>query len=333
MVGGVATISQSLIHIENHLPNIGDEKFENMILSDLSSSQKKISSIFFYDAKGSHLFEQITTLPEYYLTRTEISLLHIIAEKLKDTIHHIDLVEFGSGDCKKISILLEPLSKQALHSIRYIPFDVSHDAVKKSSEILTKKFPELRIHGIVADFITQLDVIPKESKKIICFLGSTIGNFSPIQTITFLSNLKRIMNPDDLLLIGFDRVKQKEIIEKAYNDTQLLTEKFNKNILEVVNNIVNTDFDPINFDHVAFYNEELSRIEMHLKAQKTHEVSSPSLPSKVLIKKDEMIHTENSYKFTKDQITMLARKSGLTIKEIISDENEWFSLVLFSRQV
>lgn len=325
-------IPQSLIHIENHLPNTGDEKLENMILSGLSSSQKKISSIFFYDGKGSHLFEQITTLPEYYLTRTEISLLHTIAEKLKDDIHHIDLVEFGSGDCKKISILLDALSEKSRRSIRYIPFDVSLDAVKKSSEILTDRYPELRIHGIVADFITQLDVIPKDTKKIICFLGSTIGNFSPKQTIRFLSDLRQIMNHDDHLLIGFDRVKQKEVIEQAYNDSQLLTEQFNKNILEVVNKLIDTDFDPFMFDHVAFYNEELSRIEMHLKAQKTHKISSPTFSSPLLIKKDEMIHTENSYKFTKDHIYMLAQKSGLTIDEIVSDENEWFSLVLFSKK-
>jgi L-histidine Nalpha-methyltransferase len=327
----VITIPQSLIKIDNFLPQNDDEQLEQMILSDLTSPQKKISSMFFYDAKGSHLFEQITGLPEYYLTRTEITLLHEIVEDLRDHCHHIDLIEFGSGDCKKISILLDTLPKESLRTIRYIPFDVSIDAIKKSSEILSKRYPDLHIHGIVADFNTQLDVIWKDTKKIICFLGSTIGNFSPIQASAFLTDLQRIMNPDDLLLIGFDRVKQKEVIESAYNDMQLLTEQFNKNILQVVNNLISTDFDPDLFDHIAFYNEESSRIEMHLKAQRDLEISCPGLSSPLTIKKNETIHTENSYKFSEEHINRLAEHTGLRIKRIISDENQWFSLVLFSK--
>lgn len=327
----MGTIQQSSIHIENFLPETGDEHLEKMILSDLTKSQKSISSMFFYDAKGSHLFEQITTLPEYYLTRTEIGLLQQIAEIIKDQCHHVDLIEFGSGDCKKISILLDALSEESLHTIRYIPFDVSRGAVQKSSEILRQRYPDLHIHGIVADFTTQLDVIKKDTRKIICFLGSTIGNFKPKQATTFLQDVQRIMNPDDRVLIGFDRVKQKAIIESAYNDSQMLTERFNKNILNVVNKLIDTDFDPELFDHIAFYNHELSRIEMHLKARKNLTVSCPGLSSPLIIKKNETIHTENSYKFSDEDIHTLAQDSGLMIESIISDENQWFSLVLFSK--
>jgi L-histidine N-alpha-methyltransferase len=288
--------------------------------------------MFFYDAKGSDLFEQITRLPEYYLTRTEIKILHHMAEELKEHCHHVDVIEFGSGDCKKISILFDAIPDKYLQTIRYIPFDVSIDAVKKSSEILSQRFPSLQIHGIVADFVTQLEVIQKDTEKIICFLGSTIGNFPPEQSISFLKNLQAIMNQDDFLLIGFDRVKQKEIIESAYNDSQMITEQFNKNILQVVNTLVNTDFNPDLFDHVAFYNQDLSRIEMHLRAQKDLEISCPSLAQPLKLKKNETIHTENSYKFTEEQIHKLAQQSGLTIEKILSDEHQWFSLVLLSKR-
>jgi len=237
-------IDHSMIHIENYLIDTDNETLEKMILEDLSAAQKKISSKFFYDAKGSHLFEEITKLPEYYLTRTEIDLLKQVADDIKKKCHHIDLIEFGSGNCTKISILLGAIPNEFHPTVRYIPFDVSIDAVQKSSEILLKKFPNLQIHGIVADFMSQLNVIPANTQKIICFLGSTIGNFSMDQAVSFLTELGKIMNTDDLLLLGFDRVKKKDIIESAYNDKLRVTEQFNKNILSVINTLINTDFNP-----------------------------------------------------------------------------------------
>jgi L-histidine N-alpha-methyltransferase len=174
--------------------------------------------------------------------------------------------------------------------------------------------------------MSQLNVITKKSKKIICFLGSTIGNLSIEKAQNFLINLNNIMNKEDLLLVGFDMVKNKEIIEKAYNDNKKLTEKFNKNILKVINNHINSNFEINDFDHIAFYNQKLSRIEMHLKAKKNLEIFS-SNPSNIFIKKGETIHTENSYKFTYKIIKNLAINSGFRIQKIYTDENKWFSLV------
>ena len=321
------TIYNSLIKIDNFLPENGNLKLEKEILDDLISSSKKISCVLFYDAEGSKLFKEITKLPEYYLTRTEIGLLEEAASHIGEKLRNVDIVEFGSGDCIKISILLDAIPEEFRDTVCYVPVDVSIAAVEKSSNILSNKYPGIRIHGIVADFVTQLDVIPKGTKKVFCFLGSTIGNFSMEEALKFLVDLSEIMQSGDLLLLGFDMVKNKEILDKAYNDSKKITEKFNKNILNVVNNLIGTDFNPDTFDHVAFYNEEFSRIEMHLKATKEIEISCASLPTNIDIKKDETIHTENSYKFTDENIESLASGAGLEIQNIFTDKNKWFSLV------
>jgi L-histidine N-alpha-methyltransferase len=320
-----------LVNIDNYLPLNGNKKQELSIISDLKAPQKKISSVFFYDKKGSELFEQITKLPEYYLTRTEIPLLKKASRKIKEELRNIDIIEFGSGDCKKISILLENVSDENINTICYVPFDVSISAVENSSKILLDKYPGIRIHGIVADFINQLNILPKETKKLFCFLGSTIGNFRLEKAQQFLINLSEIMHTGDLFLLGFDMVKNKDVLNNAYNDRKKVTDEFNKNILNVINKLIDTDFQPDFFDHVAFYNEDFSRIEMHLKAKKDMKISSPNFSSKIYIKKGETIHTENSYKFTDENIRTLTYNAGLDIIEILKDENKWFSLVLLTK--
>lgn len=247
---------------------------------------------------------------------------------MKDELKDIYIIEFGSGDCTKISLIVNAIPEIQRNSISYVPFDVSETAIRKSCNNLLRRFPRLSIHGIVADFMTQLDVLPAKSKKIICFLGSTIGNFSKKQSIRFLQDLEDIMHSGDRLLLGFDMVKDKEIIENAYNDSQKVTEKFNKNILHVVNDLIDTNFNPDDFAHVAFFNEEMSRIEMHLKAVENVEVFSPRLDAPLFLKKGETIHTENSYKFTIKQIEKLAQESHLDIEKIFTDGKKWFSLAI-----
>ena len=317
----------SLIDIDNYLTKNGDKELEKNIIAYLTSSSKRISYVFFYDDKGSKLFKEITKLPEYYLTRTEIDLLKEAAPQISDKLRNVDIVEFGSGDCIKISMLLETIPEEFRETVCYVPVDVSIASVEKSSKTLLDKFPGIRIHGIVADFNTQLDVIPKDTKKVFCFLGSTIGNLSMEEAMQFLVDLSEIMHSGDLLLLGFDMVKSKKILEKAYNDSKNVTERFNKNILFVVNNHIGTDFNPDTFKHIAFYNEEFSRIEMHLKALRDMEISCPSLSKNIDIKKGEKIHTENSYKFTFENIKSLANAAGLEIQNIFTDKNKWFSLV------
>jgi L-histidine N-alpha-methyltransferase len=319
------------IKIENHLTDIGIENIRKEIIEGLAAEQKYISSKFFYDKKGSKLFEEITQLPEYYPTRTEKSILKEVAPKLMSGLKNTDVVELGSGDCSKISILLSPVPEENLENINYVPVDVSRSAINDSAQELVKKFPELSINGLVLDFITQLNLIPNKRKRLFLFLGSTLGNFTRDTANSFLVNLSQNMNDGDSFVLGLDLVKPIEILHKAYNDSQGVTANFNKNILNAINIIVETDFNVADFEHYAFFNEKKSRIEMHLIAQKDVVVNSPYFKKEILIKKGENIHTENSNKYSIERIQQLAEITGLSVKKVYTDKNKWFALAHFEK--
>ncbi|MFB6340136.1 L-histidine N(alpha)-methyltransferase [Saccharicrinis sp. FJH62] len=315
--------------ISNYLSTENESDVLHEILDGLKAEQKYISSRFFYDEKGSALFEEITSLPEYYPTKTETAILKANATNIPGHYTNIDIIELGSGDCTKISVLLDAVQKNRMKHINYIPVDVSEAAVLKSADILSLKYPGLTIHGLLADFLKHLDQLPGEQKRLICFFGSTLGNLDRKQATNFLMNLKRIMNPGDQLILGLDMVKNISILHKAYNDSQEITARFNKNILNVINEIIQTDFDTRNFEHYAFYNEQEARIEMHLKAAKNMRISSPLFDEKIDIKAGETIHTENSHKFTLADIRKFETLTGLKIQNIYTDKEQWFSLVSF----
>jgi L-histidine N-alpha-methyltransferase len=317
------------MQVDNYLPSAGNESVANEILDDLRAGKKRISSKYFYDAAGSKLFEAITRLPEYYPTRTERPLIKAAAERISQNIELSDIVEFGSGDCSKISILLGRIRPSAARTIRYIPVDVSQTAIEGSAEVLMAAFPHLGIHGIVADFTIQLDRIPNGNKRLFCFFGSTIGNFSEEQVERFFAHLCATMNSGDRLLLGLDRVKEKKILENAFNDREGITAAFNRNILNVVNDLAETDFNPQAFNHIAFYNDADQRIEMHLEARMDMIVTSPHLNDPLIVEQGERIHTENSHKFTDASIAALAVDHGLTIEMVYTDRNRWFSLVQY----
>jgi L-histidine N-alpha-methyltransferase len=319
------------IKITNHLNNLGIENIRKEIITGLNSKQKYISSKFFYDKTGSKLFEDITRLPEYYPTRTEKQILKTIAPKLMHHLRHIDIIELGSGDCSKISLLLNSIPKENLKTVNYIPVDVSKSALNESARNLAEKFPDLSIKGFVADFINQLDLIPGTSKRMLCFLGSTLGNFTENVTNQFLKDLSSSMNSGDTFLLGVDLVKPTDILHNAYNDSQEVTAEFNKNILNVINDLIHSDFNTDDFEHKAFFNREKSRIEMHLIANKDLIINTPFSATAINLKKGENIHTENSYKFTQAQINDFAKAGGLSIKDIYTDPNNWFALVLFEK--
>ncbi len=325
------TLQNKQITIENHLPSIGKQAVIKTILEGITAAPRRISSMFFYDGEGSRLFEEITRLPEYYPTRTEKNLLRQLARTYQSNIYSSDIVELGSGDCTKISILFDALDQISLETIRYVPVDVSCEAIEKSAHALIERFPGLTIHGIVADFLSQLSELPSAEKRIFFFLGGTIGNMTQTQRRLFFHELSTIMQPQDILVLGIDMVKEKAIIEKAYNDESGTTAAFNRNILNVVNSIVNTDFDPMRFDHVAFYNDVNSRIEMHLKATADMEVKCPYLPNALIIKKGELIHTEYSHKFTREEISRQLKNCGLHITSTVCDQSKWFSLVQIAK--
>ncbi|TRX66008.1 L-histidine N(alpha)-methyltransferase [Carboxylicivirga sp. M1479] len=302
------------------------EFLRHELLEGLMMEQMKMSSKFFYDTNGSKLFEWITKLPEYYPTRTEKSILKQYGQQLFGHLSHIDLVELGSGDCSKISLILSAIPSKQRETIIYRPIDFSQSALDQSQLQLLKVLPELKVEPLVADF-TKLQALPNGQPRVICFLGSTIGNFDLHESQLLLQQIADIMNTGDQLIIGLDLVKDTETLESAYNDSQRITEAFNKNILRSCNNILHSNFHPPAFEHLAFFNHEKSRIEMHLKALSDLFVKSPYLNGQIMIQKGETIHTENSHKYTIPMIEELADSIRLNIKNIFTDQKQWFSLV------
>lgn len=313
----------------NHLTDIGIKKILEEIFTGLRAKQKYISSKFFYDEKGSELFELITNLDEYYPTRTEKKILSTIEQGLKLDFSELSIIELGSGDPSKIRLLLQQIPENELSTLQYFPVDISQSAIEDASKKLADEFPMISINGIVADFILQSNQVPKTGRRLFCFFGSTIGNFTMDEIEKFMKRLGAEMQEGDGLLLGLDMVKDISVLEKAYNDEQQITADFNKNILNVINVLADTDFDSDAFEHRSFYNKEEERIEMHLEARKDMVITFNSEAEKIQIKKGETIHTENSHKFKKEHIENMSLWAGLNIEKIFTDPNQWFSLVYY----
>ncbi|MBD3370361.1 L-histidine N(alpha)-methyltransferase [Candidatus Fermentibacteria bacterium] len=315
------------IEITDHLRRLSPEQVREEILSGLLDSPRSLPSKYFYDQKGSRLFEDITKLDEYYLTDTEKGIMRRTMPLVVGELSDADVIELGSGDCSKISILLESIPEESRSTIRYVPVDVSRAAIVKSAVKLRERFPRVRIQGLVANFHHRIEEVPDGHRKLFCFFGSTIGNLGQAESESFLAGLSEVMRPADRLLLGLDMVKEVGVLESAYNDSKGITAAFNRNILDVVNRLVQTDFRPREFDHSAFFNSEVNRIEMHLVPRRNSTVHSPYLQSPLEISSGETIHTENSYKYTPDSIESFCKKCRLNVENIFMDEREWFSLV------
>jgi len=296
------------------------------ILKGLSEKQKRISSKYFYDTKGSLLFEKICRLPEYYPTRTEISILKQIASQIMIKNNFDDVIELGSGEALKIKILFNALKSEQRKNTTYFPVDISSSAIEDSKKHLNTTFPEIKVHGIARDFMTHSLTLPENRKRLFCFFGSTIGNLNDLQSVSFLKQIAEQMGNDDLFLLGFDNIKNKNVLEPAYDDDAGITAQFNKNILSVVNNLIKSNFNLSLFEHYAFYNKEKTRVEMHLKAKEDFTVWIDSVEKEISFKKGETIHTENSQKYSIDMIRKIAYKSGLKLTRWHTDPNEWFTV-------
>ncbi len=322
-------ITLNRVSITNLLQEIGPDEVRDEIIAGLRASKKSISSKYFYNPEGSRLFEEITTLEEYYPTRTEMGILNRIAPALMEEYAGYDIIELGSGDSSKISILFNAAANLSDDPIHYMPLDISQAAIKASAEDLVDKFPNINIEGYAVDFISQFDLVKRVRPALICFFGSTIGNFDWDDSLELLRNISRQMKPEDVLLLGMDLVKPEPVLHAAYNDALGVTAAFNRNILNTVNDMIQSDFQIADFDHLAFFNREKSRIEMHLVARRDLHINSPHLQEALSIKKGESIHTENSHKYSQDQIREIVSATGLQLKHIHSDENDWFAITEF----
>jgi L-histidine N-alpha-methyltransferase len=291
-----------------------------------AKKQKELSPKYFYDERGSELFEEITRLPEYYPTEAERRLLKECAPAFVRKTQLRTLVELGAGSAKKTRVILDAMRDSA-HGRMYIPVDVSGEFLESVAEQLRKEYPTLQIVPAVADMTADFDLPRAEPPTVIAILGSTIGNFGRDETIDLLSRCARLLGPQDRFLLGCDLRKSVATLEAAYNDSRGVTAEFNLNMLRVINNELGADFDPAAFRHHAFYNEESHRIEMHLVSSKPQTVTIPGIGA-VSFDGGESIHTEVSYKYNREAIESLFDPSGLVLDEWLTDKEGMFALAV-----
>ena len=288
----------------------------------LSKPQKELPSKYFYDERGSELFEKICTLDEYYLTRAEMDLMETHIKEICSSIGKKTLLaELGSGSSMKTRLLLEHLDEIEA----YIPVDISANFLKSTAESLQKEFPDLTVHPVAADYTRPfpLPFRDRAERTVLYFPGSTIGNFTRERAGKFLGRMAGLLETGDGFLIGVDRIKDATVLEAAYNDKDGVTAQFNLNLLKRINRELGADFDLNQFKHHAFFNEEKSRIEMHLESLTDQSVTITG--STYHFSAGETIHTENSHKYSKELFEELV--AGLyTIEKEWRDRNELFSL-------
>ncbi|MCE2504985.1 MAG: L-histidine N(alpha)-methyltransferase [Nitrosopumilaceae archaeon] len=323
-------IDSRLQYFKPHATKI-EKTFAEEISASLGTNLKFIHPKFFYDKKGSELFEKICSVLEYYPTRTEISILQKLQSELSSFLdENFRLVELGSGSSVKTRLILDLLNAQK--TIEYVPIDIS-EILAESSEELLNDYKNLTITGIIDTYEGGLEFLKTydDKKNLIVFLGSSFGNFSPIDGYKFLEKVYSTMKPCDLFLIGLDLVKDKTILESAYNDSKGITAKFNLNVLSRINDELDADFNLKNFSHYAIYNEKDQRIEMYLKSLTEQSIIVSKSDLELKLKKDELIHTEYSHKYRLSEIHDLLDDVGFELKHTWLDEKKHFSLTLVSK--
>ena len=296
----------------------------------LLAQPRRIPSKYFYDERGSQLFDEITRLPEYYPTRAERALLLRCARTIVGVAAPHTLVELGAGSADKTRILLDEMLRIAPADATYVPVDVSADFLAASAAQLRAEYPALTIRPVAADFSTHFSLSAHPSPALHVFLGSTIGNFTPDDAIRLVSSVRERMASTDFFLLGVDLRKDAALIERAYNDTRGVTARFNRNMLTVINDCLGADFDPSRFGHNAVYNTEHHRIEMRLISCGDQQVDIPGV-GRLTFKAGEAILTEFSYKYDYDLAAELLSGSGLVLREWFTDDAGLFALALASR--
>jgi dimethylhistidine N-methyltransferase len=303
----------------------------------LSASPKWLPAWLFYDARGSRLFERITVLPEYYLTRTERAIFTGYADSIIETavsLHpagstaKLRMLELGAGTASKTGILLDAAVRRQ-GEIDYLPIDVSETAIDEACGSIARTLQNVRVVPQVANYVTDaLAIPPHDGPTLALYIGSSIGNFSPDEAIAVLRNLRAQLRPGDSLLLGTDLAKDPRRLIDAYNDSKCVTEAFNLNMLRRLNRELGASFDLASFRHKAVWNAEASRIEMHLESLRAQKVRIPALGLNISFTAGETIHTENSYKFTPASIAAMLEASGFRTAKTWHDEQNWFAVTL-----
>ena len=299
-----------------------NQEVAEQIRIGFSKSPKQLSPALLYDSLGSQLFDRITQLPEYYLTRTETEILESHADSLLQGID--ELVELGAGYSRKTRILLDALERDG--GSRYVALDVSHSAIESSRSRLVADHPSLEIEGLVANFEESLDLVEHRGRRMVVFLGSTLGNFDRVARIGFLQRVQSMLTPGDSLLLGVDLVKDIETLEAAYNDSAGLSAAFALNLLQVLNRKFDGNLPSDAFRYLASFDEENSWIDMRLQAKRRVTARLNALELDVHFEAGEELRTEVSTKFTRASLEADLNAAGLSLARWETDDEHWFAL-------
>ncbi len=313
-------MANDMIHFYDLHPPMAD--FKQEVLDGLQAHPKALSPKFLYDKKGSVLFDQITALPEYYPTRAELDILQTHCDEMAELLgERCLLVELGSGSSQKIRTLLQVIKPAA-----YMPMDISKQHLLDAAQTLSKDYPNLEIHATCTDYSNEFELPyqPQHLSRVAFFPGSSIGNFEPDEAKTLLERVAKSLDKAGRLLVGVDLKKDAEVLNAAYNDEQGITAAFNLNLLDRINRELSGNFDLDNFAHHAFYNEQQSRVEMHLVSQTTQKASVGEQVFQ--FSTGETIHTESSYKYNIEQFHQLAQQAGFRAVKSWTDEQHLFSV-------
>ncbi|MDT7612779.1 MAG: L-histidine Nalpha-methyltransferase [Pseudonocardiales bacterium] len=293
----------------------------------LTANPKQLPPKWFYDARGSELFERITELPEYYPTRTERALLERSVDEIAVASGADTLVELGSGSSAKTRVLLDAFARAGTLR-QYVPQDVSASALRLAMDALAVEYPDLELHGVVGDFTKHLDRLPRGERRMVAFLGGTIGNLVPAERAAFLTQLRSVLQPGEQLLLGTGLVIDEKVLVAAYDDAAGVTAEFNRNVLRVLNRELGADFEPEAFTHVAVWDREHEWIEMRLRAQRPMTVHVRGLDLTVEFAEGEEMRTEISAKFRPGGVRGWLEATGFAFTRSWTDRDDRFALTL-----
>ncbi|WP_447969239.1 L-histidine N(alpha)-methyltransferase [Nitrospira sp. M1] len=311
------------VHVSGETPTSVQEELRK----GLTSTPRTLPTKYLYDDRGSELFEAICELPEYYQTRTERHLLNQCADQIMSLTKADELVELGSGAATKTRVLLDAMARA--NQLRfYVPFDVSEGIVRRVAQELVKEYKGLHVHGVVGDFLAHLEHIPDGGRRLVVILGGTIGNLDSQSALDFVSSIHAEMASGDFFLLGVQLETSIKRIEAAYNDSAGVTAAFNKNILHVMQGMLDATLNPDDFEHVALYNTTAHRIEMRLRSKESQRVEIPGLDLSFNLEKGEDILTEISTKYDHPRAENLLKQSGFDMIKWYTDSEELIGLAL-----
>lgn len=320
-------VSQSTVRLINHLDrDYLRRALEHDVRTGLAATPKWLPPKWFYDARGSELFSRITRLPEYYPTRREVAILREQAGAIAAHCHADTLVELGSGTSEKTVLLLDALTSAGLRT--YTPVDVDDVTLEEAARRLAARYPGLAVHAVCADFERHLALLPRTGRRMVAFLGGTIGNLAPAARKEFLAGLRATLRPGDTFLLGADLVKDTRRLVAAYDDAAGVTAAFNRNVLHVINRELDADFPPEAFEHVARYDAHHDWIEMRLRAIHAMRVTVRALDLSVPFSAGEEMRTEISAKFRREGLVEELATAGFTVDHWYADPTGDFALVL-----